>query len=97
MKIREDRNDNTKQKPRKIVADAVFYRGLRHDSILNTAHIGIESVKLKGSSKNGLNVSWIRKIKKPTNKKICWLAFGAPLGARTLDPLIKSQLLYQLS
>ena len=36
MKIREDRNDDTKQKPRKIVADAVFYRGLRHDSILNT-------------------------------------------------------------
>ena len=36
MKIREDRNDKTKQKPRKIVADAVFYRGLRHDSILNT-------------------------------------------------------------
>ena len=71
MKIREDRNDNTKQKPRKIVADALYYRGLRHDSILNTAHIGIESVKLKGSSKNGLNVSWIRKIKKPTNKKIC--------------------------
>ena len=63
MKIREDRNDNTKQKPRKIVADALYYRGLRHDSILNTAHIGIESVKLKGSSKNGLNVSWIRKIK----------------------------------
>lgn len=36
MKIREDRNDNTKQKPRKIVADAVYYRGGCHDSILNT-------------------------------------------------------------
>jgi len=73
MKIREDRNDNTKQKPRKIVADAVFYRGLRHDSILNTAHIGIESVKPKGSSKNGLNVSWIIKKSQPTRSIVDWL------------------------
>jgi hypothetical protein len=28
---------------------------------------------------------------------VCWVFFGGPLETRTPDPLIKSQLLYQLS
>ena len=37
-----------------------------------------------------------KKIKKDSHKDYP-LLFGAPPGTRTLDPLIKSQLLYQLS
>ena len=37
------------------------------------------------------------KIKKDTDKDTVWCPFCVPREARTLDPLIKSQLLYQLS
>ena len=37
------------------------------------------------------------KIKKTPKKKIFGVFSCTPLGIRTLDPLIKSQLLYQLS
>ena len=34
---------------------------------------------------------------KPPHRTFCEGVFSAPLGARTLDTLIKSQVLYQLS
>ena len=40
-----------------------------------------------------LNVKSTKKGDRSLNRP----PFGAPLGIRTLDPLIKSQLLYQLS
>ena len=35
--------------------------------------------------------------KRKTPRKVVFLFYGAPSGTRTRDPLIKSQLLYQLS
>ena len=45
---------------------------------------------------NGSPLPWVGQ-KEKTPRKVVFFLFGAPSGIRTRDPLIKSQLLYQLS
>ena len=53
--------------------------------------------EVKAGRKQSGEKEWYRQKKKNDSQSSLEVIFCTPSGARTLDPLIKSQLLYQLS